>query len=75
MNVKVTSYAFSKGNVVLYPIQVNFFIETYHNCKLFKTDLNAYHYGDIGLPTIHLADTFKDSALTLQALNRFQPQR
>lgn len=54
MNVKVTSYAFSKGNVILYPIQVNFFfIETYHNCKLFKTDLNAYHYGDIGLPAIH----------------------
>lgn len=42
--------------VVLFCIQsksIFFFIETYHNCKLFKTDLNAYHYGDIGLPTIH----------------------
>lgn len=77
MNVKVTSYAFSKGSVILYPIQVNFFfhrdlpqLQIIQN-RLECISLWGYRTSNYTL----LADTFKDSALKLQALNKFQPQR
>ena len=76
MNVKVTSYAFSKGNVVLYPIQVNFFHGDLPQLQIIQNRLECISlWGYRTSNDTLLADTFKDSALTLQALNKFQPQR
>lgn len=77
MNVKVTSYAFSKGDVILYPIQVNFFFHRdLPQLQIIQNRLECISsWGYRTSSYTLLADTFKDSALKLQALNKSQPQR